>query len=159
MTRTHSRRYFATLLSLLVMAALLISAGCATGNEGGTSSEDASEKVGKTVVTDKGQYRDISPDELKAMMDKKDFFLVDVHVPNEGKMPQLDARIPYDKITEQLDKLPADKKAKIVLTCRSGRMSTEASRGLADLGYTGVYNLVGGFNAWKEKGYAFTPEP
>jgi rhodanese-related sulfurtransferase len=31
-------------------------------------------------------------------------------------------------------------------------MSTTAARELVALGYTNVYNLVGGFNAWAEAG-------
>ena len=93
------------------------------------------------------------------MMDDKDFFLVDVHVPNEGRMPELDARIPYHQIAQHLDQLPQDKSAKIVLTCMSDIMSTIASETLADLGYTNVFNLVGGYNAWRAKGYPFIPEP
>jgi rhodanese-related sulfurtransferase len=114
--------------------------------------------VGKVVTTEKGAYTDISADELKAMMDHKDFFLVDVHVPHEGLLPLVDARIPYDQITEQLDKLPADKTAKIVLTCKGGGMSKTAAVALADLGYTHVYNLSGGFVAWKNQGYPLTAE-
>jgi rhodanese-related sulfurtransferase len=115
--------------------------------------------VGKVVTTDKGQYTDISPDELNTMLEHKDFFMVDVHIPHEGLLPQVDARIPYDQITEQLDKLPADKTAKIVLTCKGGGMSKTAAVALADLGYTHVYNLAGGFVAWKTKGYPLTSEP
>lgn len=114
--------------------------------------------IGTPVSTDHGQYRDISPAELKAMLEQKDFFMVDVHVPHEGRLPDLDARIPYDQIAQQLDQLPADKAAKIVLTCHSGNMSTIASHTLADLGYTNVYNLVGGFTAWRAAGYPFSPE-
>jgi rhodanese-related sulfurtransferase len=80
-------------------------------------------------------------------------------VPNEGKMPELDARIPFDRITQELEQLPQDKTAKIVLTCRSGRMSSEAATDLVEAGYTNVYNLSGGFNAWQSEGYPFTPEP
>jgi rhodanese-related sulfurtransferase len=115
--------------------------------------------VGKVIPTDKGQYTDISPNELQAMLEHKDFFMVDVHIPHEGLLPQVDARIPYDKITEQLDQLPADKTAKIVLTCKGGGMSTTAAVALADLGYTHVYNLAGGFVAWKAQGYPLTAEP
>jgi rhodanese-related sulfurtransferase len=141
-----------------ITALLLVLAGCVSaGRE--TSPTPTAQPVGTVVTTDKGQYRDITPGELNAMMATKDFFHADVHIPNEGKMPRLDARIPFDRITEELDELPADKTAKIVLTCKSGGMSAKAARELADLGYTNVYNLTGGFVAWKDAGYELTPEP
>ena len=114
--------------------------------------------VGTPVTTAHGQYTDISTAQFAAMLEHKDFFLVDVHVPHEGRLPDLDARIPYDQIAQHLDQLPADKSAKIVLTCHSGNMSTIASHTLADLGYTNVYNLVGGFMAWQAAGYPLAPE-
>src|SRR3954466_6423173 len=148
------------LLALLCTAVLLAACGLDQPTPTATPAPTVTPiPVGKAITTDKGKYTNVSVDEFKAMMDHKDFFLVDVHTPNEGKLPNLDARIPYDQITQQLDKLPADKSAKIVLTCMSGGMSTQASTQLADLGYTNVYNLVGGYNAWKAKGYEFTNEP
>jgi rhodanese-related sulfurtransferase len=114
--------------------------------------------VGTPVRTDHGLYTDISTAQFAAMMEHKDFFLVDVHVPHEGRLPNLDARIPYDQIAQHLDQLPADKSAKIVLTCYSDSMSNIASRTLADLGYTNIYNLVGGFTAWRAAGHPLLPE-
>lgn len=144
------------LIVVMVSALLLSACGEAQqpAGQGGAAGE-----AGTVVETGSGRYRDVTPAELKTMMDKKDFFLVDVHVPHEGKLPQLDARIPFDQITQHLNELPQDKSAKIVLTCRSGRMSTEASQALVAAGYTNVYNLAGGFNAWRDAGYPFTPEP
>lgn len=155
-------RKLTIVIILFLVSMSLAACGDTPGSTGGTANGGApagNTAVGTVVTTEKGQYINISPEELKAMLDKKDFFLVDVHVPNEGKMPELDARIPYDKIAQQLGELPQDKGAKIVLTCRSDGMSTIASKTLADLGYTNVYNMIGGFNAWKAKGYPFTPEP
>jgi rhodanese-related sulfurtransferase len=152
--------------ALLVLLLALGLAGCgasttpAADSPAGAGSPPTAEaaRPGTVVKTEKGQYRDITPAELKTMMDHKDFFQVDVHVPHEGRMPNLDARIPYDQIAQHLDELPADKSAKIVLTCRSSHMSGIASHTLADLGYTNVYNMVGGFNAWRDAGYPFSPE-
>src|SRR6478752_5387536 len=90
-------RLLLPLLALLCTAVLL----AACGTEQPTSTQApaptaTSMPVGKVVTTDKGKYTNVSVDEFKTMMDHKDFFLVDVHTPNEGKLPNLDARIPYD---------------------------------------------------------------
>ncbi|HEX8229050.1 MAG TPA: rhodanese-like domain-containing protein [Chloroflexia bacterium] len=149
-----TKRFSRLAILLTGTCLILLLAAC------GTATETQAPVTGDVVKTESGnQYRDVTAGELKAMMDKKDFFLVDVHVPNEGKLPQLDARIPYNQIADNLDKLPAEKSAKIVLTCEGGGMSTAAAQTLADLGYSNVHNLKGGFVSWRDKGYELTPEP
>ena len=87
------------------------------------------------------------------MLEHKDFFFVNVHTPYEGEIKNTDAFIVFDTISDNLDKLPKDKNATIVLYCRSGRMSEIAARELMRLGYTGVSHLSGGMIDWEKSGY------
>jgi rhodanese-related sulfurtransferase len=91
--------------------------------------------------------------ELDAMLQKKDFFFVNVHIPYQGEIRDTDAFIPYDKIAASLDKLPKDKNAPIVLYCLGGGMSEIAAQELAQLGYTHVSHLSGGMFDWRKRGY------
>ncbi|MFA4820026.1 MAG: rhodanese-like domain-containing protein [Candidatus Aenigmatarchaeota archaeon] len=98
-------------------------------------------------------YYDISSAELNDMLSKKDFLLVDVHMPEQKHINGTDIFIPYDELSSNLNKLPTDKNAKIVLYCRSGAMSGVASKNLVSKGYTNIYNLKNGLNEWKSLGY------
>ena len=134
-------------ISFLAVLALLV---VACGAEPSTSGEVAS-AVGDLVKNADG-YVDISAEQLAAMMDDKDFTLVNVHVPYEGELPQTDLHIPYDQVAKYIDQLP-DKDAPIVLYCRSGGMSTSAAEDLVAKGYTKILEVDGGFNAWQAAGH------
>ncbi len=111
--------------------------------------------VGEKVNVDGGAYSNIKPDELKTILNNKDFVFVNVHIPFEGNIADTALSIPYNQITEPtyLSQLPADKNAKIVLYCRSGRMSAIAAEELLKLGYTNIWNLEGGMLDWEQAGF------
>ncbi len=108
---------------------------------------------GNSSITYQNSYSNITPEELNDMVVNKDFLLINVHVPFSGDIPDTDLSIPYDQIDQQLDKLPADKAAKIVVYCRSGSMSAVAAENLISLGYTNVLNLENGFYGWENAGF------
>ena len=102
----------------------------------------------------KPAYTNLSPAQLAEMLQAKDFYFVNTHVPYEGEIADTDAFIAYEaKATQRVDEYPADKDAKIVLYCRSGRMSETVAEALVQAGYTHVYNLDGGMIAWEEAGF------
>ena len=111
--------------------------------------------AGETITVAGGSYQNIVPDELDTMLKDKDFVFVNVHIPFAGNISNTDLSIPYDQIgtPEYLNQLPADKNAKIVLYCRSGRMSEIAATELVSLGYSNVWDLEGGMVAWEQAGY------
>ncbi|HEY64632.1 MAG TPA: rhodanese-like domain-containing protein [Caldilineae bacterium] len=88
------------------------------------------------------------------MLENKDFLLINVHVPYAGEIEGTDVFIPFNEIEQNLDKLPADMGAKLVVYCRSGGMSAIAARTLVKLGYTNVWNLDRGMIGWEQAGYS-----
>ena len=108
---------------------------------------------GETVEVNGGTYTNLTPDELNTILKDKDFVFVNVHIPFTGNIANTDLSIPYDQIEQNLSQLPSDKNAKIVLYCRSGRMSEIAVEELVSLGYTNIWNLDGGMVEWEQAGY------
>ena len=122
---------------------MVLAAGCAGGEDG---------HPGKAVKVAGGEFQRVTPVELQTMLRSKDFPLVNVHIPYEGELASTDAFVPFDRITNQLDELPQDKGAKVVLYCLTGRMSTEAAGALVSLGYTNIWELGGGMVEWQKAG-------
>lgn len=100
------------------------------------------------VSVNANEYSDISAEELSSMLEDKDFFLLDVHIPEQEHIDGTDAFIPYNDISSYISDLPEDKDEQIVVYCRSGSMSRSASQELIDLGYSNILNLEGGIQAY-----------
>ena len=96
-------------------------------------------------------YRQISMDEAVEMMKKESgYIILDVRRPDEyaeGHIPGA-INVPNEEIgTADIPELP-DKAQLILVYCRSGRRSKEASEKLVKLGYTNVVEF-GGILDWK----------
>lgn len=134
------------ILSMLFLALLLSACQSSDGlNEN-------NQEIERSVTVPGGSYTEISVNGLLPYLENKDFVLINVHIPFEGDIPNTDLSIPYNQVEANLDQLPADKDAKIVLYCRSDRMSTIAAKTLVNSGYSNVWNLKGGMVAWERAG-------
>ena len=139
---------------ILLMGAILLAA-CSSQV---TTTDSVEAEAAKEVSVEGGTYTLISPHELKAMLDEEDVTVINVYVPYQGYIAGTDVYIPYNEIDQSLDRLPQDKGARIVVYCRSGKMSSAASQTLLQLGYTNIYNLKGGYTAWQAVGYPMAGE-
>ena len=91
-------------------------------------------------------YRQISMDKaVKMMKDEKNYIILDVRRPDEyaeGHIPGA-INVPNEEIgTAEISELP-DKSQLILVYCRSGRRSKEASEKLVKLGYTNIVEFGG----------------
>ena len=117
---------------LPIFIAVLLLAGCAAPAEQEVS------------------YRQITMDEAVAMMEEeKDYIILDVRTAaefNEEHIPDA-INIPNETIgTDAIPELP-DKDQLILVYCRSGNRSKQASEKLVKLGYTNVVEF-GGIIDW-----------
>ena len=101
-------------------------------------------------ASSKPSYRQITADEAARMMQEEtDFVLLDVRTQEEyasGHIPGAIC-IPNETIgSEEIPELP-DKDQLILVYCRSGNRSKQASQKLAEQDYTNVVEF-GGINGW-----------
>ncbi len=96
-------------------------------------------------------YRRISMEEAVVMMEEESgYIILDVRTPEEFEEKHIPGavNIPNETInTEEIPDLP-DKEQLILVYCRSGNRSKQASEKLADLGYTNIVEF-GGINDWE----------
>jgi rhodanese-related sulfurtransferase len=137
-----------TLLAPLAVALLLPGCGAVRASGAG----EPIPALGREVAVSGGSYRELDVAQLQAFLSAGAPRVINVHIPFEGDLPGTDDSIAYNEIANHLSRLPADRGAAIVLYCRSGRMSAIAAEMLVGLGYTRVYHLGGGFNAWRSAG-------
>jgi len=108
------------------------------------------QKNGAEFVSKTSDAKLVSAVEFDKLSQNPNAFLLDVHTPEQKHIPGTDEFIPYNEINSSPDKLPKDKNTPILVYCRTGSMSKSASEDLINLGYTNVYDLAGGLNAYRE---------
>ena len=90
-------------------------------------------------------------DEAKALMEESEgYILLDVRTKEEyesGYIPGA-INIPLSDINENVVSSLPDKSQMILVYCRSGNRSRQASDKLSKLGYTNIIE-IGGINSWK----------
>ena len=95
-------------------------------------------------------YQQISQEEAKKMMDTQEVMILDVREQDEfdaGHIPGA-LLLPVGTISgESAAAVIPELDSVVLVYCRSGNRSKTASRALAELGYTNIYEF-GGINTW-----------
>ncbi len=129
--KTQKKYYTVTvplLLILQIAAAVMLLSGCGSAS-----------------------YTQISQDEaMKMMQEQTDCLIVDVRRPDEFAEGHIAGavNVPNETIEDEAPDALPDKEQTLLVYCRSGNRSKEASQKLADMGYTNVYEF-GGINTWE----------
>jgi molybdopterin/thiamine biosynthesis adenylyltransferase/rhodanese-related sulfurtransferase len=124
-------------------------------------------KTSKNILDEaRSTIKQIDIDEARRMLERPGTVLVDVRESDEwrqGHIPQA-VGIPRGFLELRIEEKVPDHKAPVILQCASGTRSLLAARSLHEMGYENLFNLNGGFNAWKDRGLpwvadrAFTAE-
>ena len=119
----------------VLASTLLLFAGCGSKNSN----------------TETNSYRQINMEEAeKIMKEEKNYIILDARTPEEyeeGHIPHA-INIPNETIsTKEISELP-DKNQLILVYCRSGNRSRQASEKLSKLGYSNIVEF-GGIIDWK----------
>jgi molybdopterin/thiamine biosynthesis adenylyltransferase/rhodanese-related sulfurtransferase len=100
----------------------------------------------------KQQIREVEPAEAEALRATSTF--LDVREADEYEQGAIPGAIhlPRGFLEVQIEGRLTDKSAPIVIYCAGGTRSAFAAKSLAELGYTDVLSMAGGFNRWKDEG-------
>jgi len=134
-----------TILGLLVVLSFSTVVAC-----GGNNTDKNA-----TTQTEKATVNDIDVDGYKKLIKEKPGIVLDVRTPGELTSGIVEGAVTIDifdaDFATKASKL--DKTKPIYVYCKVGGRSSKAAKHLVGLGYTQVFNVVGGMDGWKSKGY------
>lgn len=98
----------------------------------------------------------ISPKEAAAMHNGNKAIIVDVREDDEWNEHHIHGaiHIPLAQLNERLAELKQYKDSPVITQCRGGKRSAQAQIALKSAGFSKVYNMDGGLQAWDKEGLA-----
>ena len=139
----HRRTFLiaASLASIVSLAGLTGYFGAAAGSNGSNATNDSGSSA---------SYQQVNAETAKELMDTEDdCVILDVRTQAEYDESHIPGAIliPHDTVATAAESALPDKGQLILVYCRSGNRSKQASQALVDLGYTNVVEF-GGINSW-----------
>lgn len=99
--------------------------------------------------------KDVEVDEFRKLTKDRPGTILDVRTPQEVAEGKIPGAVVINIMDSDFATRVAefDKGKPVYVYCKAGGRSANASQKLINMGYTDVYNLLGGMDAWKAKGY------
>lgn len=113
--------------------------------------------IGRQHIGFSKEIRDISTEEAQQMIKNKgsspDFVVLDVRTPEEYFMGHLQKASMINAISQDFQKQLSqlDKQKVYLVYCQSGGRSGNALKIMDQLGFSTVYNMLGGIGKWKQE--------
>lgn len=97
------------------------------------------------------KFQHISPLLAVAKMNEADVAIIDVRDPPEFVTSHIEqaTNIPLDKLPQQLNGLMKYQTKPVLIACQSGTRAASAGKILTKAGFTQVFVITGGMNAWE----------
>ena len=153
----HRRTFLiaASFASIVSLAGLTGCLGAAAGGNGsgsgsGSGSGNGNESNATNDSSNSSSYQQVDAETAKELMDTEDdYVILDVRTQAEYDESHIPGAIliPHDTVATAAEDALPDKGQLILVYCRSGNRSKQASQALVDLGYTNVVEF-GGINSW-----------
>lgn len=144
-------------LAALVVGVLLALSACSAADkpkETAGQTEETTQSAGNSMTQESQTaadeaYHKITAEEAKKMIDEGGVIVVDVRRADEYAQKHIPGAVlvPNEDIGEEQPELLPDKDAVLLVHCRTGIRSKQASDKLVELGYTNVYDF-GGIEDW-----------
>ena len=140
-TQASIPRLIAGLALATAMTLTLVACSQPMSSDTSSSSATSSTETGYTVI---------KPSEAKSMIDAGNVMVVDVRTQSEYEDAHIEGAVlvPLDTICDSDIAALPDKDATLIVYCRTGVRSAQASAALVKLGYTHVYDMDGGITSW-----------
>lgn len=135
--------------SLLFLTVILVMAlaACGGGETAVANPDTAAVQSGQLSLAETVDVQTVA-----GLMNRDDVVLIDVREQaeyDESHIPGV-TLIPLGELAQRVDEIPSDKT--VIVTCRSGNRSGQATDFLRQNGFDNVHNMDGGILAWQQAG-------
>ncbi|HHM20940.1 MAG TPA: rhodanese-like domain-containing protein [Bacteroidetes bacterium] len=137
----------------LILSTFSCQSGAQQAKQQKPTKQPATQTQTQTQTQVEKPFTDVNVEEAARLIKEEGVVILDVRTPEETAQGKIEGAVEmnlYDPdFAKKIGELEKDKT--YLVYCRSGRRSVTASNEMAKQGFKKIYNLLGGYNAWKAR--------